>query len=268
MDLRHACEVMSDTTQRLGTWLSRQPGVGEESATDWLLFELSERIPWIQYRKFTRFEEAKNTGADWDWWFVDQNLSLGLTVQAKKLARNGDNYPALAYSNRYGLQMERLRERARNENLLSFYCLYHHHIDREDMMCRGRRAGRDGAFLAAADGLYRDFVAIGRRSVAARDLLAKANPLSCILCCPLVAQNGASSVRDVYHYLREYYSDAFDREDTNRREEPGLHAEPPNYVRVLVEAAHEVPEWFEPEFRGQLPDADAVVVVDLRRRLE
>lgn len=266
MDLRHACEAMSDVTQHLGTWLSRQPGVGEESATDWLLFELSEQIPWIQYRKFNRFQEARTTGADWDWWFVDHDFSLALTVQAKKVSGSGDNYPALAYSNRYGLQLEKLRERARNENLLPFYCLYHRFVW-EDIMCRGRRSGEDGAFLAAADSLYNDFVAHGRRPVSAQDLLVKANPLSCILCCPLVAQNRAARVRDVYQYLRSYYPEAFDHEATNGREEPGLHAEPPAYVRVLLEAEDVAPEWFETEFRVQLPDTDALVVVDLTRRM-
>src|SRR4051812_39766278 len=99
------CQAFHSTLRELATWMRKQSGVGEESLTDWLLFQLSERIPRLRYIKFTRHREARVTGADWEWWFVGLTASLGIRVQAKRLAL-GDNYPALAYSNKYGLQIE------------------------------------------------------------------------------------------------------------------------------------------------------------------
>jgi hypothetical protein len=48
-----ACTVVSQLCGELGVWLRRQPSVGEESLTDWLLYQLTERAAWIRYLKFT-----------------------------------------------------------------------------------------------------------------------------------------------------------------------------------------------------------------------
>ena len=66
-------------------WLVRQPSVKEESITDWLLFDISENIKSVYYQAFTRHEEARKTGADWEWWFVFRDFAMKLRIQAKKL---------------------------------------------------------------------------------------------------------------------------------------------------------------------------------------
>ena len=74
---------------------------------DWLLFNISSKINRITYKSFTRNEEAKITGADWEWWFLYRKFSYKFRVQAKKIKTKGDNYSSIVYSNKYGLQIDR-----------------------------------------------------------------------------------------------------------------------------------------------------------------
>jgi hypothetical protein len=104
------CNAIKALSAQVHHWMTRQPAVGEESLTDWLLFEVSERLPQVRYHKFNRFEEARASGADWDWWFVGNRVSMGWRVQAKKLKKDSDNYADIARANRFGLQIEKLLE--------------------------------------------------------------------------------------------------------------------------------------------------------------
>src|SRR5688572_28073418 len=95
---QQACTESRSIGQELGNWVRRQPAIGEESATDWLLYQMSERIPRVAYRKFTRHQEARSTGADWEWWLILHGGAVAMRVQAKKLVVNSDNYSGIAYA--------------------------------------------------------------------------------------------------------------------------------------------------------------------------
>jgi hypothetical protein len=265
------CARVLKISHRVAAWVRKQPSVGEESLTDWLLFELSERIPSVRYIKFTRWDEARTTGADWEWWFVSGRLSLGARVQAKKLALDQDNYPALAYANKHGMQIEKLREDATRSGLLAFYALYCDNRAGAKVKCGLRPdAGLDeGVFLAGANGLYAAHIQKGRCRAEAADILAGANPLSCLFCCPLTMSPG--SVEGLYHYVQTYYPDALDPallpEVTKGAgdERLGLHREPPSYVTALLEfAQREVPRGWEREYPVPVDETNALVVFDLR----
>lgn len=81
------CERVRHCSLYVRHWIEKQPEVKEESLTDWLLFELSRRIPRIRYKSFSRHEESRVTGADWHWWFVFDRFSFQIRVQAKRLKR-------------------------------------------------------------------------------------------------------------------------------------------------------------------------------------
>jgi hypothetical protein len=65
-----ACKHFSDASAYISNWIVAQPSVGEESITDWLLYTLSSNIASLQYKKFTRHQESRVTGADWEWWIL------------------------------------------------------------------------------------------------------------------------------------------------------------------------------------------------------
>ena len=78
------CKVMSELSSMARVWITRQEAVGEESLTDWLLFSASERLARMRYIKFNRMQEARDSGADWEWGFVGQKESLALSSAWKK----------------------------------------------------------------------------------------------------------------------------------------------------------------------------------------
>ena len=114
------CKEFIDKSKYVYNWMKKQPSVGEESITDWLLFALSESLTSLKYKTFSRHKEARETGADWEWWFVDDKKALCSRIQAKKLFASKDNYNSLAYTNKYGLQIEKLIDNAKTKNALLF----------------------------------------------------------------------------------------------------------------------------------------------------
>ena len=51
--------LFHDCSSQLYWWLKKQRHVKEESLTDWLLYQVSEKCPDIYYQAFTKHEEAE-----------------------------------------------------------------------------------------------------------------------------------------------------------------------------------------------------------------
>lgn len=252
------CRTLSTISADVARWLLAQPAVGEPSITDWLLYEVARRIPWVHYRKFTQMEEARETGADWEWWFVFRAGAVGMRVQAKKVAIVADNYQSLARTNRYGLQIECLIESARMKNLLAVYTLYCRPHPAARVMCPRFSKG-SGAFVASASNLYRSFIAPGRQEVAWESMLSKAIPLPCMICCDLARDRG---FRGFYDHLHGLFAPEIDVPGVER---PGYHAQPPPYISSFLENHQQgLPEWWEREFASALAEINALWVFDLR----
>jgi len=260
------CSAIRALSAQVHHWMMRQPAVGEESITDWLLFEVSEQLPQVRYYKFNRFEDARVSGADWDWWFVGNRVSMGWRVQAKKLKKDADNYADIARANRFGLQIEKLLESSTAENLLPFYSLYYAATGAPGVMCKGGigMQADGGIFLASARTVYESFVSKGRLKVDADSVLAVGNPLHCLFCCPLgFTKSGV--VEGLHGYVLAYYGDAISDTGVNPNQRPGLHAELPVHVRSLLETpVGEMTESYEREFSRLAQQTKAVLVFDLR----
>ena len=171
---------LRDASIYIRHWVERQ-SVNEESLTDWLLYDLSLKMPNLYYKEFTRFEEARKTGADWEWWFVFRKHSIKLRIQAKKLKANFNNYPSLAYSNNYGLQIEKLINDSDSKNFIPLYAFY---VSQVKKTACGNHITDEGVYLSDAIRLYRIFIQANGTSAAADDLLNLSTPLSCLFSCP------------------------------------------------------------------------------------
>lgn len=261
------CDDFRDASEYIFNWIKVQPSVGEESITDWLLYNLSLKVPHLKYRKFTRHEEAKRTGADWEWWFIDDYKGLSLRVQAKKIFEGKDNYDGLAYTNRDGLQIEKLLADSKLENSLPFYSLYHAAPDGNPLvLCEGMiNAGRgQGVFLAGAENLYSKYIVGGRKRIEAKDLLSRSNPLHCLVCCRKFGPGMPDGVDHIYSYLKYYYPENIKKMNSDI-DSPGLHKEAPAYVLSLLKLEEAIiPEWWEKEFSYQIEGLNALLIVDLR----
>jgi hypothetical protein len=265
--LRQACTECVRVASRVAHWIGRQPTVGEESITDWLLFELSERLSWVRYKKFTRYAESRESGADWEWWFVSRRRTLGLRVQAKKVTAGSDHYQGLAHTSRTGLQIELLIDAARRDNLLASYALYHCPASSPTVRCGGQKgAGKDeGVFFADAGSLYTRFLKAGRAKVEADALIAQSNPLSCLFCCPMTTEHGNDPVDGVYHQIFAYFAEGIRETANSNVDRPGIVERPPQYVQTLLEQERGVvPPWWEGEFAASLRETNALLVFDLR----
>jgi len=262
MTTNQYCEEFRDSSKYVYDWLNAQPSVGEESITDWLLFNLSQSLPNLRYKKFTHREEARKTGADWEWWVVDNEAALSMRIQAKRIDSSCDNYNSLAYTNKHGLQIEKLLSDAGKTSFLPFYALYFGDQDNPKVLCGGKSdaSAEQGVYFASAQDLYDRFILGGRRKVSASDIIERSNPLHCLACCP----KSGSSVRAMYNYLSGYYGDSL-RSPNQDILHPGLHDKASPYVTSLLKAeGSEVPDWWEREFQHSFADFNALVVLDLR----
>ena len=249
------CQEFIDKSQYIYNWMKKQPTVGEESITDWLLFALSESLPSLKYITFSRHKEARETGADWEWWFIDNSKALCLRIQAKKLFASKDNYNSLAYTNRYGLQIEKLIDNAKEKNAIPFYTFYYSPPSNPKVLCGGTTWNKQdcGIFISPAKKLYNDFIVHGKKKITDVDILTISNPLHCLVCCM-----NARSVDDVYNHISMYYENSIHNEE-------GLHDSTPHYVQILLKQEEsKISEWYEEEFKHQIKDINSLFVVDLR----
>ena len=257
------CKQLLSVSKKTHKWILNQPNVGEESLTDWILYEISQRIKKSGCIKFNRHEEARKTGADWEWWFIGRTKSLRLRVQAKKVEGIKDVYPSLAYTNKYGLQIEKLIQDSKTVNAIPMYALYTAPSGIPKVKCTGKpNPGKgEGVFISDANYLFNKYIRPGRSKVAPVQIIEDSNPLSCLLCCPI--SNGGDTVLRLKRFLMHY----FQTEDTVHENEDnvGLHDDYPNYVHyILRHIGKPIPEWWEQEFRHWIEGFNAVMVFDCR----
>jgi len=252
------CDQLQESSEYIKQWLVNQPGVKEESLTDWLLYDVSSKVPSVLYHAFTRHEEARKTGADWEWWLLFKKHSMRIRVQAKKVLPTGDNYPGLAHTNRYGLQIDMIRADAKKANALALYALYF--SQGLQTLCGNGSSQTDGAYLAGANRLNTDFIGSARQSITATDLLSRSVPLPCIACCPYARDPSERLSR----FFETYFSSELE-EPEGRNVQRGIHSQLPAYVTSLLEHRGEsVPDWWEKEFQNSIQEFNAVLIFDYR----
>lgn len=262
------CDHFREATAYVASWISAQASVGEESITDWLLFDLSAKVNGLKYFKFTKPQEARVTGADWEWWFVGNAQSLRLRIQAKRLRQGKDAYPSLAYANRHGLQIDKLLNDSRANNALAFYAMYVE-PDNYTHLCGGpvhHQPPNQAIYLAAANSINRQFVSPARQFVSVADVVQLSNPIECLVCCPYAVAPAAGAIDGLDQFINTYFRDSRVDDEANIAEERrGLTEELPAYVSSLLDrSADDRFEWFEQEFAGRLPLVDGIVTLDMR----
>ena len=238
-------------------WLARQPAVKEESLTDWLLFDISERLPCVTYRAFTRHEEGKHTGADWEWWILFPNFSLRMRVQAKKLTPERDHYPELARTNRHGLQIERFLADCKTANAVPLYAFYSA-LDSSPVSRAG--TARDGAFVADGQRVYDGFVAGPRKPVAAIEILRLSTALSSILRFP---PGSSGSGEMAMRFLRSQLQAGVLHTSTESISARGIYDIIPEHILSLMQARRNgVSGSWENEFDSLLQGYRALLIHD------
>lgn len=274
--------MFHDCSEYIYTWISRQNHVKEESLTDWLLYEITQRCDFIYYQAFSRHEEARN-GCDWEWWVLTNGNqgkhrfnAYRFLVQAKKLLHNGnDNYPLISYGNKYGTQVDLLMNSARNRNALPIYMYYSigksdvaeqiknvPYISSKSFMCC--ETCTNGCFISLANVVY--------------DLLYKA-PRRKVLDSQLLNSSFKMSILDLFFGVKSKEIDEKFELFNNRLLINNIvsggrysnlningiqHNEKsiPEYLKVFIQNKGENMNWLEKEMR--ITDISGLGVVDLR----
>jgi hypothetical protein len=166
----------------------------EETITESLLFDLAEELSGqVAIRVFSKWDEGRSTGADWEWWFADGlgRPMYGMRVQAKKLkqTRSGRRQYDLAYrkDSMSPLQVDLLLAAAAAASLPAVYTLYNGgELDLDDFpwRCCSLAAAEDviGVSLLSADAA-KALADSGRTML--HDVGKFMLPWSCMALCPL-----------------------------------------------------------------------------------
>ena len=259
------CRETQNISGYIKNWILKQPEVKEESLTDWLLFQMSEKVANVVSITFTRKQEGMLTGADWEWWFLYPNNNYKIRVQAKKM-NNNDNYPQITYSNKYGLQIKKLLQDAIETNSIPLYAFYSSMT--ENTMCNMDK-NDGGIFLAGANEVYKAFITGGRRMIKPEDLIKIALVLSCFFCCPLIChENNFEKFIKKYYHL-ENTGNIVKTMKKGLKIDPdnsylGMHKKLPNYVKNLIQNKDRELSYYEREFSRDITGINALLVCDFR----
>ncbi|KQO28424.1 hypothetical protein ASF10_23120 [Flavobacterium sp. Leaf82] len=177
------CKVFKSCSREVLNWITKQQSVNEESISDWLLYKLSDLEPKINYLGFNRFEEAATTGADYELWVIGLPVYYRFRIQAKRLRKGHDHYSSIAYSNRYGLQIDKLIKDANILNYIPLYAFYNE--EKQVSRCQGK-VDDEGVYLAMARELYNAVLLKPKTFIDTAFLIGKSLPISCWFCCPLI----------------------------------------------------------------------------------
>ena len=172
-------------------WMSRQPALKEESITDWLLDFFDQNSSLIQYYQFNHHEEARYSGADWDWWFLLRKGCFKIRVQAKRVRKNHDHYRDLARSNKTGRQLDILLDSSADYNFYPIYSLYgfSENVERCRMPSYRAPSNKSCLFICSAQEVYDLVSGPSKERIESSDLLKLSIPLQCLFCHFLITES-------------------------------------------------------------------------------
>lgn len=240
-------------------WIIKQDCVKEESLTDWFLYDTSTKIPCFYYKEFSRKEESRVTGADWEWWMIFNSGAIRFRIQAKKVVSSSNYFMAFTYTpaNQNIRQIDRLIANAKATNSYPVYVFYTN--DGTGTACR-RHIVDEGVYVSSAFTIYRDFVNQPPTTVAKIDVLNRSIPISCLFLCPVaIASPVHNSIYSVlYHYFSADFAETKDLP-------PGAYAAVPDYILQFINFSKEnnFALW-EDENGDNIKGIDHLVVLDLR----
>jgi hypothetical protein len=264
--MKTLCETAESASQYVTGWLQRQPAVKEESITDWLLDYLDQHSSQIRYYQFTRHEEARSSGADWDWWIISRHGCFKLRVQAKKVKQHVDQYTDLARSNTSGYQIDMLLDSSASLNFYPIYSLYGFSEGVE----RCQRTSRpESLHICSAQEVY-DLLFGGPRSrVEANSLLGLSIPLPCLFCCPLSRDRPQGGPGELFrNYFRTHPKPRGAEGDGKPDPDRGFEERTPEIIKRMFEVReiNSNTEGILREYQSMFAGSKGVVIADLREQ--
>ncbi len=126
------CQTLKHVAEEVTEFTIQVSAVGEESITDylfwrWMLANLSQSFFQLQFESFTKNQESKVSGADFELeiWLIGAEYSLPLVIQAKKISSEHKAYrSAFRYPKDTKHQIDTLLNYARTRKKVPLYIFY------------------------------------------------------------------------------------------------------------------------------------------------
>lgn len=214
--------------------------VAEESITDWNLLKLQVNHPHeIRTQKFTKPVEGRE-GADWEWWLGEDDLWLGLRVQAKRIDSDQLRYQYLNHKTRYGNQADLLIDYAGKSQppRIPVYVFYNYwDSDKFDphWLCPAhpKKLEMLGCGVVEAT-LVRSILARGHDDI--QTLSSVMYPWSCLVCCQGFSRGDYRLPFAAFRFLSSAFK--IERKDAEKdlyEEKRFVSKSPPEYVYRILE---------------------------------
>lgn len=262
------CSTARQVSEYAAGWLHRQPAVKEESLTDWLLDYFDQKSTGIRYYQFTRHEEGRSSGADWDWWILLSHGCFKIRVQAKKLKKNHDHYQDLARSNKTGYQLDVLLDSSARFNFYPIYSLYGFS---EGVGRCARTIRPEPLHICSAQEIYDLVFSDPRSRLNSSTLLALSIPLTCLFCCPLYIVAPDANAGDLFdHYFTTPPSPRGGHDEGNPDRNRGFELETPPIIKQLfnIEEINDNTEPILRFYQETFPGSNGVGIIRPDRQIE
>jgi hypothetical protein len=247
------CKEFHNTSEYIYNWYSKQINVNEESLTDWFLYNLSVKLTTFKYISFTKKQENKLSGADFDFWIINQGQNISLRIQAKKLLQSGDHYDKISYPKKKSVvkQIDTLIN-STTTPFQPFYLFYNNNM--ANNKCSKINCG---TLLIDAKELKRNFLTGKKVHVSRQNLVDLSIPLECLFCCPLSQQGG-----DNLFNLKSFFKEYFPTNNISKGSE--FNDIIPNYIKDLLDRDYSQQQWLEMYQKQFEDDIRCIAVLDLR----
>jgi len=265
------CRSYLNLSREVCSFLENVKTVGEESITDFLIWkmkEINKNIVHVNLQKFSRNEESKVTGADFEveLWIVEDTKGIPLVIQAKKAIEDFDGYcRKLNYfpSNRDERQVTTLIKYCEKNGKLPFYLFYAVIPDSSSfkLKCEGYPWKKGDTCLILVDAYSVKRIADNcekNKKLHKTEILKEGNPFCCLFCCPLTSKSSDNplifpSLGGIKRYLSKYYPLVVEKSK-------GILQQIPKYVLLLKEKGEFTGEEFL-KFRSFFLGEDGRLIV-------
>lgn len=256
------CCVLKSCSAYIYDWLNYRASNAvnmlpcEESITDWLIYEVCKNATasYVVTTRYTKLQESKITGADWEWVFIFDNGTYVFRIQAKKL-ECVNNYDKINYPKGTAQQITKLIADANLHNAFPVYVFYS--CDVTICKCSVHQLN-NGVFISDANQIDRDFVASGKSVIAKDDISKDSIPLPCLLCCnsnAVIDSTGSLFITQLKKQFKLQDDYIYKIRQQNI----------PNYIHdILTYKDQKFPAWYEEEYRKNLKRLDGILVFDCR----
>ena len=245
------CQTFKICSQEIFKWITKQNSVNEESISDWLMYKLNDLNSNIKSIQFNRFEESHTTGADYELWVINHTNANRYRIQAKRLRTGQDQYYGIAYTNKSGMQIEKLIIDAEKKDYIPLYSFYNN----ENIYSKcAQNIKNEGVYIADAYELFEEIINKPKTHISSDFLISKSVPISCLFCCPLT------------HYFNNRFIERYLNKDSSKQ---GIYSleNLPNYVNTILNSKQKnIEEWFKKEFSYDLNNVCGLIVIDNRNR--